>query len=390
MRLTYQDYLQRTKETVREISVHQFHDILKAPKEKHVVIDVREKDEQQLGVIKGAHLVPRGVLESRIENIVTDRDLPVYLYCAAGNRSALAAKSLEQLGFERVYSVAGGFDEWVRAGYTVKHARFLKPDQVQRYSRHLILPEVGEEGQLKLLDARVLLIGAGGLGSPTAYYLAAAGVGHIGIVDADVVDMSNLQRQILHNEEWVGRPKVESAKRTLNALNSDVKITTYNHFITSDNIMDIISGYDIVVDGCDNFPTRYLVNDACVMKGIPNVHGSIFRFDGQATIFYPGRGPCYRCLYPEPPPPGMAPGCQEAGVLGVLPGIVGLIQAIETIKLILDHGDPLVGRLLTFDALRMTFRELLIRRDRHCPLCGDNPTIHELIDYEAFCSAQAH
>jgi len=326
----------------------------------------------------------------RIENLCPQRDRPIYIYCAAGVRSALAARALQDLGYEQVYSVSGGFNAWRRAGFPVEQRRFLTPDQLERYSRHLILPEVGEQGQIRLLQSRVLLIGAGGLGSPAAYYLAAAGVGHLGIVDADVVDRSNLQRQILHDEDWVGKPKVDSARQRLQRLNPDIDITTYDTYVTSENILDILDGYEVVVDGCDNFPTRYLVNDACVMKGVPNVHGSIFRFDGQATVFWPGRGPCYRCLYPEPPPPGMAPSCQEAGVLGVLPGVIGVIQAIETIKILLDAGDPLVGRLLTFDALRMSFRELIIRRDRHCPLCGEQPTIHELIDYEAFCTAAAH
>jgi molybdopterin/thiamine biosynthesis adenylyltransferase len=245
---------------------------------------------------------------------------------------------------------------------------------------------VGEEGQMKLLSASVLFIGAGGLGSPSALYLAAAGVGTIGIIDADTVDMSNLQRQILHTEGRVGVPKVDSAEITLKALNSELTVNKYNARLTSENVMEIFGNYELIIDGCDNFATRYLVNDACVMSGIPNIHGSIFRFDGQATVFYPGKGPCYRCLYPEPPPPGMAPSCQEAGVLGVLPGVVGIIQAIEAVKVILGIGNPLVGRLLTFDALQMEFRELKIRRDPGCPMCGDNPTIHELIDYEEFCS----
>jgi molybdopterin/thiamine biosynthesis adenylyltransferase len=258
-------------------------------------------------------------------------------------------------------------------------------EQIRRYSRHIILPEVGGLGQTKLLEAKVLLVGAGGLGSPAAYYLAAAGVGTLGIIDADVVDLSNLQRQILHATADVGRAKTESARQTLHALNPDVKVVTYQELLHSSNIFDIIKGYDVLVDGCDNFPTRYLVNDACVMAGIPNVHGSIFRFEGQATVFKPHDGPCYRCLYPEPPPPGMVPSCQEGGVLGVLPGIIGTIQAIEAIKLILGIGKPLIGRLLMYDALKMTFRELNLRRDPACPLCGEHPTIRTLIDYEQFC-----
>ena len=258
-------------------------------------------------------------------------------------------------------------------------------EQIRRYSRHIILPEVGGLGQTKLLEAKVLLVGAGGLGSPAAFYLAAAGIGTLGIIDADVVDVSNLQRQILHTSAAVGRPKTASAQETLGALNPDVDVVTYQELLTSSNILELIKEYDVVVDGCDNFPTRYLVNDACVMANIANVHGSIFRFEGQATVFKPYAGPCYRCLYPEPPPLGLVPSCQEGGVLGVLPGIIGTIQAIETIKLVLGIGTPLVGRLLLYDALKMHFREVKLRRDPACPLCGDHPTIHELIDYEQFC-----
>ncbi len=390
MATTVQDVIDRAKQAIREVGPAELQAVLDAARNGEVVlIDVREPNEFEQGIIEGALTIPRGLLELKIENICPDRNRPIYLYCAAGVRSALAGAALAQMGYRNVYSLAGGVGAWVRHGYSLEEKRSLKADQMERYSRHLILPEVGEEGQLRLLDAKVLLIGAGGLGSPTAYYLAAAGVGRLGIVDADVVDRSNLQRQILHDEEWVGKPKVESAKRRLEALNPDIEVVPYRTWITSENILDIIDGYDVVVDGSDNFPTRYLVNDACVMKGIPNVHGSIFRFEGQATVFWPGKGPCYRCLYPEPPPPGMAPSCQEAGVLGVLPGIIGVVQAIEVIKILLGKGEPLVGRLLTFDALHMAFRELKIRRDPNCPLCGDEPEIHELIDYEAFCSASA-
>jgi len=259
-------------------------------------------------------------------------------------------------------------------------------EQIRRYSRHILLPQVGGKGQKKLLSARVLVVGAGGLGSPTIFYLAAAGVGTIGVVDCDVVDMSNLQRQILHSIEVVNRPKVESARETVNRLNPDVKVIPHNQKLSSENIMDIIGDYEVVVDGCDNFPTRYLVNDACVMRGKPLVHGSVFQFEGQATVFLPGAGPCYRCLYPDPPPPGMVPSCQEAGVIGVLPGLIGLIEATETIKLILGIGASLAGRLLLVDGLRMRFREMKVQRNPACPVCGDNPTITELIDYEQFCS----
>jgi adenylyltransferase/sulfurtransferase len=267
--------------------------------------------------------------------------------------------------------------------------RQFTADQLNRYSRHFLLPEVGEEGQAKLLDAKVLLIGAGGLGSPAAYYLAAAGVGTLGLVDNDVVDMSNLQRQILHTNDRVGMPKVESARLTLTGLNPDVNVIGYQERISSENILDMIRDYDVIVDGCDNFPTRYLVNDACVMTGKPNVHGSIFQFEGQASVFYPGKGPCYRCLFPEPPPPGAAPSCQEAGVLGVLPGLVGCVQALETIKLILGKGKPLIGRMVYFDTLSMELRIHKLRKDPECPVCGPNPTVTSLIDYEEFCGLRS-
>ena len=263
-------------------------------------------------------------------------------------------------------------------------------EQIYRYSRHIILPEVGGKGQKKLLESRVLLLGAGGLGSPAAMYLAAAGIGNLGIIDFDVVDMSNLQRQILHGVEDVGRSKAESARDTIKSINPDVKVTLYKERLSSENIHRIFKDYDIIVDGCDNFPTRYLVNDACIMSGKTNVHGSIFRFDGQVTVFKPKDGPCYRCLYPEPPPAGLVPSCQEAGVLGVLPGIIGTLQAVEVIKLILGIGKPLIGKLLLYNALDAEFRQVRLRRDVHCPVCGDNPTIKELIDYEAFCGIARH
>ncbi|MEW5767427.1 MAG: molybdopterin-synthase adenylyltransferase MoeB [bacterium] len=258
-------------------------------------------------------------------------------------------------------------------------------EQIKRYARHIILPEVGGKGQKKLLGASALLIGAGGLGCPAGYYLAAAGVGKLGFVDFDVVDTSNLQRQILHNTSRIGQPKVESARETITALNPDVEVATYQERLSSDNVIDILKDYDLVLDGCDNFPTRYLVNDAAVMSSKINVSAAVFRFEGQVTVFDPPDGPCYRCLYPEPPPPGMVPSCQEAGVLGVLPGMLGLIQALEAIKLILGIGRPLKGRLLVVDALGTNFREVKLHKDPACPLCGKNPTITKLIDYEEFC-----
>jgi molybdopterin/thiamine biosynthesis adenylyltransferase/rhodanese-related sulfurtransferase len=351
-----------------------------------VIIDVREKDEHAQGVIPSALLVPRGLLELKIETLVPDRATPLAIYCAGGVRSVLAAHSLQVMGYQNVTSMAGGFARYAQEGHTVELRRSLTSEQSARYSRHLLLPEVGEAGQLKLMDARVLCVGAGGLGSPAALYLAAAGIGTLGIIDADTVDQSNLQRQILHTEDRVGMPKVDSAEATLKALNTSLNVEKYRTRLTSENVMDIFPKYDVILDGCDNFATRYLVNDASVLLDLPNVHGSIYRFDGQATVFHPGNGPCYRCLYPEPPPPEMAPSCQEAGVLGVLPGVIGIIQAIETLKLILGIGNTLAGRLCTFDALRMEFRELRVRRDPTCPMCGDNPTITELIDYEELCT----
>mgnify|MGYP001311292916 FL=1 len=261
-------------------------------------------------------------------------------------------------------------------------------EQIERYSRHIILPEVGGSGQQKMLEARVLLLGAGGLGSPAAYYLAAAGIGNLGIVDFDQVDLSNLQRQIIHSTERIGMLKTESAKKTIQALNPDVNVTLYNEKMDSSNIMSLIKDYDYVVDGSDNFPTRYLVNDACVMKNKTLIHGSIYRFEGQVTVFKPGDGPCYRCLYPEPPPPGMVPNCQEGGVLGVLAGVIGNLQVVEVLKLILGIGKPLIGKLLIYDALNTEFRNLRLRRDANCPICGEKPTIKELVDYEEFCGLQ--
>jgi adenylyltransferase/sulfurtransferase len=353
------------------------------------LLDVREKEEYREGHLPGAVSLPRGFLDMRVEEVVPDKSTPVVLYCAGGTRSLLAGRTLKEMGYATVVSMAGGYGAWKGAGHSWVQDRQFTPDQLIRYSRHFILPEVGEEGQAKLLDAKVLLIGAGGLGSPSAYYLAAAGVGTLGLVDPDVVDVSNLQRQILHTNDRVGMPKVESARLTLTALNPDVKIIGYQERITSENILEMIRDYDVIVDGCDNFPTRYLVNDACVMTGKPNVHGSIFQFEGQASVFYPGKGPCYRCLFPEPPPPGAAPSCQEAGVLGVLPGLVGCVQALETIKLILGKGKPLIGRMVYFDTLTMELRIHKLRKDPNCPVCGPNPTVTSLIDYEEFCGLRS-
>jgi len=382
---SYRDLLQRTKSEIAEIDATGASALLDNGAGP-VLVDVRERDEWVEGHIPGAIHIPRGYLESRIEATVPDRSRQIVLYCASGNRSAFAAKTLEDLGYEHVTSLAGGFTDWKRNGHPFVVPRALDDTQRKRYSRHLLIPEVGEEGQLKLLDSRMLLIGAGGLGSPASLYLAAAGVGTLGIVDDDAVDETNLQRQIVHSLERLGEPKAESAKRTIEALNPDVEVKVFKERLTSENIDRILAeGWDVIVDGADNFPTRYLVNDASVWHGIPVVHGSIFRFEGQATVFKPGEGPCYRCLFPQPPPPELAPSCAEGGVLGVLPGIVGSIQANEAIKLALGVGDPLVGRLLLFDALETTFTEIALRRDPGCPVCGESPTITEYVDYVEFC-----
>jgi sulfur-carrier protein adenylyltransferase/sulfurtransferase len=386
----YRELLARVKEEIDEISTADAHDrldISNAP----LLVDVREPDEWEEGHIPGAVHIPRGRLESRVEGLVPDKERALVVYCSVGSRSAFAAKALGEMGYENVVSLAGGFTDWKRNGFEVTIPRVLSPDQRARYSRHLLIPEVGEDGQQRLLDARVLLVGAGGLGSPSSLYLAAAGVGRLGIVDADVVDESNLQRQIVHSTDRLGEPKVLSAKRTLEALNPDVQVVPFQERLTSENIERILGeGWDVIVDGADNFPTRYLVNDASVWHAIPVVHGSIFRFEGQVTVFDPGHGgPCYRCLFPQPPPAELAPSCAEGGVLGVLPGIIGSIQANEALKLILGRGDTLAGRLLLFDALGTTLDEVTVRQDPDCPVCGENPSITEYVDYVEFCNAPA-
>jgi sulfur-carrier protein adenylyltransferase/sulfurtransferase len=386
MAKSFQDIMAEARKEVREVTPQQVNDLLTNNGKSHVLLDVRESDEWRQGHLEGALPLPRGFLEIKVETAIPDKNAPIIAYCAGGVRSLLAAKAMKEMGYQNVSSMSGGYTAWKNGGFKWVQDFQYTAEQLIRYSRHFLLPEVGEEGQAKLLQAKVLLVGAGGLGSPAAYYLAAAGVGTLGIIDNDVVDISNLQRQILHTNDRVGTPKVESAKQTLEALNPDVKVIPYQAKLTSENIMDIIKNYDLVVDGCDNFPTRYLVNDACVLAGKPNVHGSIFQFEGQATVFYPGKGPCYRCLYPEPPPAEMAPSCAEAGVLGVLPGLIGVIEALEAIKIILGKGDTLVGRLVHFNTLTMEINTLKLRRDPSCPVCGDNPTIHQLIDYEEFCS----
>ena len=381
----YRELLQQVRSEISEIDATHARDRIESG--EPVIVDVREQDEWDEGHIPGAVHIPRGHLESRIERLAPDTARPVVVYCSAGNRSAFAARTLMDLGYEDVVSLAGGFTDWKRNGFPVQLQAGLDAPRRARYSRHLLIPEVGEEGQLRLLDSKVLLIGAGGLGSPASLYLAAAGVGRIGIVDADVVDESNLQRQIVHSTESLGEPKVESAKRTIEALNPDVEVVAYKERLTSENIERILAdGWDVIVDGADNFPTRYLVNDASIWHKIPVVHGSIYRFEGQVTVFKPYEGPCYRCLFPTPPPPELAPSCAEGGVLGVLPGVIGSLQASEALKLALGIGEPLVGRLLLFDALAATFDEVKLRRDPDCPVCGEHPTITEYIDYVQFCA----
>jgi sulfur-carrier protein adenylyltransferase/sulfurtransferase len=386
MPTTYSDLIADIRKSITVVSLEEIKRRLEA-KQPMVLVDVRESDEVKDGYIPGAVRVPRGFLEIQIEQKVPDKNAPVVLYCAGGTRSALAAKTLAELGYTHVESANPGFVRWKDLGYPMEKPPQLTDAQRDRYSRHLLLPEVGEVGQAKLLASKVLLLGAGGLGSPAALYLAAAGVGTIGLVDADTVDASNLQRQILHATSRLGTYKVDSAEKAIQDLNPDVKVVKFQERLMSDNVDRIFKGFDVVVDGCDNFPTRYLVNDASVFLNKPVVHGSIFRFDGQVTTFVPGSGgPCYRCLYPEPPPAHLAPSCQEAGVLGILPGVIGVIQATEAIKLLLGRGNPLNGRLLTYDSLRMKFGELRLRRDKTCPVCGDHPTIKEYIDYEGFCN----
>jgi len=352
-----------------------------------LLVDVREREENAAGTAAGALSVPKGYLELQAERDLPDKDRTLLVFCQNGIRSLFAAEALRRLGYADVRNVTGGFRAWSEAGLPVgMPAGGLSETERKRYARHLVIPEVGPEGQRRLKEARVLLVGAGGLGSPAAVYLACAGVGTLGVVDFDVVDESNLQRQILHYPSRVGTRKVDSARRTIEDLNPLVEVETFDARLASGNVDDIVPSFDVVVDGADNFPTRYLVNDACVKHHKPNVHGSVFRFEGQASVFRRGQSPCYRCLYPEPPPPDMTQSCAEAGVLGVLPGVIGLIQAVETIKIVIGQGEPLYGRLLVYDALAGTFRELKIRRDEDCPYCADGRPFPGYVDYEGFCA----
>ncbi len=397
---TFKELLSHTKQQIREIGAEELKRRLDSGEAAGptalpvlpvlpVLIDVREADELQAGLLPGAIPIPRGLLELRIEDKVPDKGSPVVIYCAVGIRSALAAKTLVELGYTDVASLTGGFNRWSDKGFPIEKRAQLSAEQKERYRRHLIIPEIGELGQQKLLAAKVLLMGVGGLGSPAALYLAAAGVGTLGIIDMDVVDLSNLQRQVIHGQKSLGKPKTESAAERIHELNPDVKVVAFHERLTSENVERIVSEFDLVIDGGDNFPTRYLLNDACVLLGKPNVHGSVFRFDGQVTTFVPRQGPCYRCLYPTPPPPEMAPSCAEAGVLGVIPGIIGMLQANEAIKLILGRGQPLVGRLLTLEGLTTSFTELKLRRDPSCPVCAEGVPFPGFVDYEQFCSVAA-
>ena len=350
------------------------------------LLDVREPDEVAAGAIAGAVMIPRGLLETSVEARLPDRSEPIVVMCAGGTRSTFAAKTLNELGYERVVSMAGGFNAWKDDGRDWGEPDSLSTEQRVRYGRHLNLPEVGEEGQQRLLGAKVLLLGAGGLGSPAALYLAAAGVGTLGIVDMDVVDASNLQRQVIHNLDRVGQKKVDSAAETIRRLNPDVNVVAHPVRLDASNVLDLIDGYDVIVDGADNFPARYLLNDASVKLGIPIVHGSIFRFEGQVSVFDPRVGPTYRDMLPTPPPPELSPSCAEAGVLGVLPGIVGSLQAIETIKLILGLGEPLIGRLVVFDALDMVFSEYALKPSPDNGVTWDRRDEVQIVELDGLCA----
>ncbi len=389
------EVIRQVKSRITEVDPSAVQGLDAASAARPVLVDVRESEEFESGHIPGAKHVPRGFLESRIEGAVPDRSQRVVLYCASGNRSALAAATLQDmLGYENVESMTGGITLWKDRGYEVDVPRALTKEQRERYSRHILIPEVGLEGQQKLLDAKVLLLGAGALGSPTSLYLTAAGVGTIGIVDNDTVDLSNLQRQVIHTTDRIGVSKVESAEQTMKALNPDANVVKYDLRLDASNIMDVLQeGWDVVVDGLDNFPTRYLLNDASVRLRIPVVSAAILGFDGQLSVFAPYEGPCYRCLFPTPPPAELAPSCGANGVLGVLPGTMGMLSATEAIKLIIGKGDSLAGRLLLYDALGTTFTELKVRRDPDCPICSREPEeisdeeLGVFPDYEAFCAA---
>jgi molybdopterin/thiamine biosynthesis adenylyltransferase/rhodanese-related sulfurtransferase len=380
---TFRDLLSAARAEITEIDTAEAADRIAAGA---VPLDVREQDEYDEGALPRAVHVTRGHLESKVENQLTDKSRPVVIYCASGVRSVFAARTLQELGYADVVSVKGGFNRWKDEGRPWEQPVTLTHEQMNRYKRHILLPEVGVEGQAKLLASKVLLLGAGGLGSPAALYLAAAGVGTLGIVDMDEVDASNLQRQILHNVDRIGDRKVDSAKETLVKLNPDVQVITYDTRLSADNILEILEGYDVVVDGADNFPSRYLLNDASVKLGIPVVHGSIFRFEGMVSVFHPLEGPTYRDMVPEPPPAELAPSCAEAGVLGVLPGIIGSIQALEAIKVLLDLGDPLIGRILSVDTTEMEFRVFNLKADPKNPVTWENRDRIQVRELDGLCA----
>ncbi len=392
---TYADLIASVRRETREISLDEVKRRIDEG-EPVTLVDVREREELDGGMMPGAVSIPRGFLEIEVERRLPDKSARIVTYCAGGTRSALAAKTLADLGYTNVETANPGFVRWKEIGYPIQAPKGLTPAQHDRYSRHLMLPEIGEAGQEKLLAAKVLMVGTGGLGAPVSLYLAAAGIGTLGLVDADTVEASNLQRQVIHATSRIGMRKVESAEKVIRDLNPDVKVVPFAVRLDRSNVDEIFRDWDVVVDGTDNFPTRYLINDASVLLGKPVAHGSVFRFDGQVTTFVPSRaaarlgievGPCYRCLYPEPPPREFAPNCQEAGVLGILPGLVGMLQATEVLKLVLGLGDPLVGRLLTYDSLRMKFRELKLRRNPSCAMCGPSPSITGYVDDDGSCSA---
>ena len=379
---SFRELLKSTKSEITEVSTEEAETLLEGD---WTLLDVREPDEYEQGAIQDSVHIPRGNLESSIEARVPNKETKIVVMCAGGARSAFAAKTLQEMEYKNVVSMDGGFNQWKDESRRWKIPAVLDQSKRNRYQRHLLLPEVGEAGQLKLLTAKVLCLGAGGLGSPAALYLAAAGVGTLGIVDMDVVDESNLQRQILHNYSRIGQHKVDSAKETINELNPDVNVETHPVRLDASNIEEVISKYDLVIDGTDNFPVRYMLNDASVKLGIPVVHGSIFRFEGQVTVFDPQNGPTYRDMVPEPPPPELAPSCAEAGVLGVLPGIIGCLQALEAVKMILDLGDTLTGRLLTFDATEMSFREFKLRKDPNLEITWENRDRVQIVELSDSC-----
>ena len=381
---TFRELLADAKSKIQEIDTQTA--ATKIDASQVVVLDVREPDEYEQGALPNVVHIARGHLEAQVETKIVDKSVEIIVYCAGGVRSAFAAKTLQELGYTKVLSMAGGYGKWKDEGRAWRTPAQLSAEQRNRYQRHLSLPEVGVEGQSKLLLSKVLLLGAGGLGSPAAMYLAAAGVGTIGIVDMDVVDASNLQRQILHNIDRIGDRKVDSAKKTLTMINPDVDVVTYDTRLCAENVIEILSGYDVIVDGADNFPSRYLLNDASVKLGIPVVHGSIFRFEGMVSVFHPVLGPTYRDMVPEPPPSELAPSCSEAGVLGVLPGIVGSIQALEALKILLNLGESLIGKILAIDTTEMTFRTFKLQRDPNNAVTYDNRERIQIRDLEGACA----